>query len=98
MTYSLPSEPLRASWIPGSKLSQGRTCATNELPAGLPGPVINKEHIVPHTPFEARQIVIAHESIWNELRAFARSRQLRIAPMPTARADDLPTYYFQYTS
>jgi hypothetical protein len=53
---------------------------------------------VPHTPFEARQIVIAHESIWNELRAFARSRQLRIAPMPTARADDLPTYYFQYTS
>lgn len=43
------------------------------------------------TDFEPRQIVVAHESVWQSLSEWARRRNLKLAQMPIGA---VPTYCF----
>lgn len=46
--------------------------------------------------FAPRQIVVVHESVWEELGEWARRHQMALTRMPTGD-DGLPTYCFTMT-
>lgn len=48
--------------------------------------------------FEARQIVVAHREIWQELSAWARRRGMWLHEIEACREGDLPTYAFGFTA
>lgn len=44
--------------------------------------------------FPARQIVIAHETMWNRISEWAARSGWVLVQIPSEDPDDLPTYFF----